>query len=141
MNFFNIEKSYELKNTRMWEKVFWMIDVHDTIFPGVYAQNQDYVFYRSSKEVLQFLSKQVDTHLILYTCSHKHEINKMLTTFKLNSICFDSVNINELVSDTLLGCYNEKPYFNILLEDKAGFEPSDWIEIQKILEKIYGVKI
>lgn len=141
MNLFNIKKSYVIKSEKNWDTIFWMIDVHDTIFPGVYTQNQDYKFYRWSKEVLQFLSKQLDTHLILYTCSHTHEINRMLTTFELNDIYFDSVNLNKCVPNTPLGCYNDKPYFNILLEDKAGFEPSDWINVKEILEQIYEVKI
>ena len=141
MNFFNIEKSYELKNIKKWEKVFWMIDVHDTIFPGYYMKNQLLNFFPHSKDVLQFLTKQDDACLILYTCSYEHEINKMLSHFEKNNIHFEFTNKNEHVSNTSFGCYTKKPYFNILLEDKAGFESSDWIKIKNTLEKIYGEKI
>ena len=141
MNFFNIEKSYKLKNIKMWKKIFWMVDVHDTIFPGYYKENQPLEFYPFAKEVLQFLTKQEDTCLILYTCSHEHEINRMLQHFQTHDISFEFTNENKHVSNSSFGCYTTKPYFNILLEDKSGFEPSDWIEIKNILEKIYGETI
>lgn len=141
MNLFNIKNSYAQKAIRNWERVFWMIDVHDTIFPGFYMENQTLDFYSEAKEVLQFLTQQEDVCLILYTCSHEHEINRMLSFFKEHDITFEFTNENEHVSNTSFGCYTKKPYFNILLEDKAGFESSDWIEIKHILEIIYGEKI
>ncbi|NOR85307.1 hypothetical protein GQ473_04255 [archaeon] len=141
MNFFNIQNAYNMKIVRGWDTIFWAIDFHSTICEGKYESKQVFEFYPFAKEVLQFLSIQEDTCLILYTCSHPIEIYRMQQFLKQNNILFKYVNCNPEVPNTALGNYKDKFYFNILLEDKSGFESSDWIEIKKILKRIYEVKI
>ena len=78
---------------------------------------------------MKYLSKRSDICLILNTCSHPHEIEKYLEFFKARDIHFKYVNENPEVPNNALGCYDDKFYFNILLEDKAGFIESDWYVI------------
>ena len=141
MNLFNIKNSYDQKVEKNWDTIFWMVDIHDTIIPGKYDIAQSFEFYEYAKEVLQFLSKQDDVCLLLYTCSHPSEISRMWGFFGCNDINFEYVNENPCVPDTELGNYKDKPYFNILLENKAGFEPSDWKSIKELLEDIYKMEI
>jgi len=73
---------------------------------------------------------------MLYTCSHDSEIEKYKKFFKKNDIRFEMVNENTDVSDTDYGNFKSKPYMNVLLEDKAGFDPEkDWDRINKVLNK------
>lgn len=137
MNLFNIKKAYTNKKAKNWEKVFWTIDVHDTIFYGLYERLQENVFYPFAKEVLQFLSSKDDVVLILFTCSYEDEIYRIIKYLNCTDIHFDYVNENPEVSNTTYGDYSKKMYCNILLEDKAGFEPKDWYAIKKELELIY----
>lgn len=137
MNLFNIKKAYINKKAKNWEKVFWVIDAHDTIFHGLYERLQENVFYPFAKEVLQFLSSKDDVVLILFTCSYEDEIYRMIKYLNCTDIHFDYVNENPEVSNTTYGDYSKKMYCNILLEDKAGFEPKDWYAIKKELELIY----
>ena len=141
MNLFNIAKAYAQKDERGWDKVFWMIDMHDTIVPGLYDTTQEFKFYPHAREVLRFLSLQDDASIILFTCSHMREIVGMNDFFHYYGIAFDYINENPEVPDTALGSYVDKPYFNVLLDDKAGFEPSDWKDIKEVLENIYSIKI
>ena len=141
MNLFNIERAYSMKITRNWDTIFWAIDFHSTICDGKYELEQTFKFYPFAKEVLQFISEQEDTCLILYTCSHLTEIYRMQQFLKQNDIIFKYVNCNPEVPNTALGNYKDKFYFNILLEDKSGFELNDWLNIKNTLEKIYGEKI
>lgn len=141
MNLFNIANSYQQKIERGWYTLYWCVDVHNTIIPGMYDITQEFEFYKDAKEVLQFLTLQKDVVLIMYTCSHLKEIKAMLSFFQSNSITFKYVNANVDVPDTALGRYVDKPYFNILLEDKAGFENEDWEYIKELLEDIYKEEI
>ena len=87
--------------------------------------------------MLQFLSSKDDVVLILFTCSYEDEIYRMIKYLNCTDIHFDYVNENPEVSNTTYGDYSKKMYCNILLEDKAGFEPKDWYAIKKELELIY----
>lgn len=140
MNLFNIRNSYNDKISRNWDKVYWMIDMHNTIIPGLYSEFQELEFYPYAQEVLRKLYLAEDTVLILYTCSHEAEIYRFQEWFSCHGIVFDYVNENPEVPDTALGRYSDKPYFNIMLDDKAGFEPVDWIAIRTLLHELYGGK-
>lgn len=142
MNLFNIENTYKQKVERGWDTVFWMVDMHNTIVPGLYDVTQEFRFYDDAKEVLQFLTQKEDVCLILYTCSHSSEICKMLNFFTDNAITFNHLNSNPDVPNTRLGDYSTKPYFNILLEDKCGCcGETDWHPIKELLEELYKEKI
>ena len=47
--------------------------------------------------------------------------------FENNNIKHDFFNQNLSVQNTKTGCFDEKFYFSVLLDDKAGFDPNtDW---------------
>jgi len=110
-----------------WDKIYIAIDIHDTVVKGNYKSDElPTDFLPHAKETLQMLSKHKNVVLILYTCSHPTEIIKYFSFFKENDIHFKYANQNPDVPDNALGCYKDKFYFNILLEDKAGFIAEDW---------------
>ena len=75
--------------------------------------------------------------MILYTCSHEKEIKKYLEYFKENNIHFEFVNKNPDVINQKYGFYDDKPYFNVLFEDKAGFDPlDDWEKVITLLKEL-----
>lgn len=121
----NCIKSAKKKN---WNLIYIAIDIHDTIIEGNYSTTElPTNFLANSKEVLQYLSNRKDIVLILYTCSHRREIEKYYELFIDNKIYFRYCNENPEVPDNALGCYTNKLYFNLLLDDKAGFNPNtDW---------------
>lgn len=73
--------------------------------------------------------KTVYTILILYASSHPNEIEKYISDLKAHNIIFNYVNENPEIDNTKgsFGHYDKKPYFNVLFDDKAGFDPiNDW---------------
>lgn len=136
---------FEYKITRHWDKTFWMFDIHGTILkPNYQYGNTPKDFYPMALETLQLISKLPDICMILYTCSHPHEIDEYLELFKENDIHFQYVNENpEVPTDTNgYGNYDKKPYMNVLFEDKAGFDPeNDWAEVYALLLANYNGKI
>lgn len=135
----SITKSVSRAKSRGWTKTYWAVDIHDTMVLGNYkAGDIPREFYKFAKRVLQKLSQRGDIKLILYTCSHPHEIVEYLKFFEENGIHFDFVNENPEVKTDLAGygCYDKKMYFNVLLDDKAGFDPeTDWLQIKSLLRQ------
>jgi hydroxymethylpyrimidine pyrophosphatase-like HAD family hydrolase len=133
---------FKMKEDRGWDRTFWFFDIHGTILkPNYQYGNPPKEFYPMAKETLQLISKQSDIVMILYTCSHPHEIEEYLQFFKENDINFKYVNENpEVVTDVNgYGNYDKKPYMNVLLEDKSGFNPdNDWFLVYDLLTQYYA---
>jgi hypothetical protein len=136
-----IKRAFEKKLVRgwgKWPKMFWAIDLHDVIIPGTYTVNNDNrAFYPCAKEVLQELSHRKDMCLILFTSSHESSIDDIIKWLGGEHITFDHVNENPWCHSNELCCFKKKFYFDIMLEDKAGFNGmEDWLNIKKTLESI-----
>lgn len=128
-----IKNFYRDKEKRGWDKGYFFFDIHGTILrPNYKYGSTPTEFYPYAKETLQEISKVTDIVMIIYTCSHPNEINEYLKLFIDNGITFKYVNENPEVPTDIngYGCYDKKPYMNVLFEDKSGFDPeSEWQEI------------
>jgi hypothetical protein len=125
-----IEKAEQRAIERGWDKVFYFFDIHETILYPDYSNKEKPKFYPFAKEVLQYLSKREDISISLYTCSYPEEIVNYIRFFESNSINFEMVNKNSEVKDNAYGYYRDKPYFNVLFEDKSGFDAEkDWLDL------------
>lgn len=138
-----IKICYEQREKRGWDRLYFFFDIHSTILkPNYQYGNIPKEFYPHAKEAMQLISKLDDVCMVLYTCSHPHEIEQYLEFFKENNIHFQYVNENPEVATDLngYGCYDKKPYINVLFEDKAGFNPeTEWLEVLKLLTDKYGI--
>ena len=132
-----ITKALHNARTKGWEKTYWAFDIHETmIVPNWQEGRIPTDFYPYAKEVLQLITQRKDVVRILYSCSHPHEIEQYLTFFQQHDIVFNYVNENPEVINVKYGCYDKKPYFNVIFEDKAGFDPeTDWLLVKELLEK------
>ena len=122
---------------RNWEYTYWAFDLHSTIIkPNYEAGNIPKEFYPYAKECLCAISKSQEIKMIMYTCSFPHERDLYIEFFKSNNIYFDFVNSNPEVKSEEggYGYYKEKPYFNVLFEDKAGFDAeTEWSDVRELL--------
>jgi len=129
---------FNAMRSRGWDKTYWFFDIHSTILKPNYKEGDiPKEFYPKSKEVLQHISKRDDVTMILYTCSHPHEVQEYIDFFDSHNIHFEYVNENPEVvnSQTSYGCYDKKPYMNVLFEDKAGFDPDkDWRRVESVIQ-------
>jgi hypothetical protein len=133
-----IKRSYEVAKERGWDTLYWAIDVHGTIMPGNYKDNEA-EFYPYAKETLKLLTDIPYIKLIFFTCSYQESVEKLSKKLYLeNNIKFDYINENPEVENTTYGDYTKKFYFNVCLEDKAGFEPEvDWETIYDYMYKLH----
>lgn len=132
-----IENCLRAAKEREWSKTYWAFDIHGTILrPNFKRDEISKEFYPGAIEVMQFLSKQKNIVKILYTCSYPNEIEQYLNYFKKHDIHFDYINANPEVADGGYGYYQDKFYFNVLMDDKAGFDDeTDWMEIRRIINQ------
>jgi len=125
-----------------WDKTYWFFDLHSTVIkPNYEYGNIPKEFYPHAKEVLQMLSDRDDVCMAIYTCSHPHEVEQYKAYFEEQGIKFQFVNKNPEVTSVEggYGYYEDKPYMNVLFEDKAGFDPEhEWEEVREYLTEKYG---
>jgi len=138
MNVFNIRRAFELKKQNKWPKLFWSIDLHDVIIVGKHNRlNEGREFCPNALRVLTWLDMRDDMAWILYSCSHGDAINDISAWLDQHGVGPNFVNANPECENGHLCDFSKKFYFDILLEDKAGFECNkDWYLIEKELKKI-----
>lgn len=137
-NNFNFDQAFRTVKTRNWDTIYIFVDIHGTILYPDYG-NIAKEYYPMAKEVLQKITKEKIFKLVLYTCSYPEEIKEYLDFFSKDGIEFDFVNDNPEVNNTRGGYFVDKPYMNVLLEDKSGFIGEyDWYIVNILLKK-YGI--
>jgi hypothetical protein len=130
-----ITNCLQASKERGWEKTYWAFDIHGTMLKPNFKRDEiSREFYPFAKEVMQALMQHKNIVKILYTCSYPHEIEQYLEYFAQHGIHFDYVNENPEVANGGYGYYQDKFYFNVLMDDKAGFDgETDWKEIKNLI--------
>lgn len=120
------------KEEKNWDYVYIMVDLHGVILKPNYHSETNFEFVSEyAEQCLSYLSNQEDVKLILWTSSFESEIKNVLVWLKKYGISFAFVNENPLEKNTEYADFSKKLYFSIGLDDKFGFEPNDWREINR----------
>jgi hypothetical protein len=133
MNVCNLKKTFEDYKTKGWDRIFVLLDAHGTIIPS--GTHDSFSFINPQcKEVLQWMSNRPEFRLILWTSSHPEEVFKLGDWLEEHKIDIDYINKNPEAKDTTRACFMWKPYYNMVIDDRAGFEPeTDWAVIKNEL--------
>lgn len=139
----DIKKAFQTaldrKTEKHWEKIYVLVDIHDTIFHACYQQEETYDYMPLAKEALQQMSCRDDICLILWSGCHEDTLHKYLRHFEENNIHFDYANENPEVGNTSFQNFEVKLYFNVGIDDKFGFNgETDW---EKVIEALADGKI
>lgn len=125
-----IRNMFEHAEKKQWFETYWCLDVHGTISEPDYRKTiKEINYYPYAKETLQLMSARPDIIMIMSTSSYPDEIKVYQDTFIKDNIHFKYINENPEISSAKgsFGYYEKKYYFNVLMEDKAGFNPErDW---------------
>jgi hypothetical protein len=125
-----IERAYRVMRERKWDTIYWAIDLHGVCLKSNY-ENGGYSFINEeAKAGLQAISRKQENVIILWSSCHDHEKKAIKDFFSENHIIVDYFNENPDEANTKTGCFDQKFYFSVLLDDKAGFDPDiHWREI------------
>lgn len=125
-----IKRAYDLINTRSDDSIFWAIDLHGCVLKSNYHKSGYEFISDEAKQMLLSINKCPLSYIILYSSCYDEEKNDIIEFFISNGITVHYFNENPLCENTLYGCFDEKFYFSILLDDKAGF---DYVEDCKLI--------
>ena len=136
-----IKDMYQKKADRGWDTLYWLVDVHDTIIKGSYDTKDEFAeTYPYCFAALQLISDRTDCKLVLWTSSRKKYAKSFMKWMEEYRIDFDYFNRNPECKNTETGDFSKKFYFNIILDDKSGFEPdNDWKEVLGSMKEIQNV--
>ena len=127
------DKAFDLMKHRGWDKIAVAVDLHGTVFEPTYSTQLSTGFYAKAKETLQLMSKNPNIMMYMYTCSPQEAKAFYLEYFMSCDIAMTPwrlVQISMGLENNEFQNFDKKPYFNVLLDDKAGFDPSrDWVEL------------
>jgi len=133
-----IQKQWARQHRNKWYESFWLFDLHGTIIePNHRRGNCEVVYYPYAKEVLQILTNRQDIRTIIFTSSYPEELKGYDELFKKDGINFKYLNENPEICEEngMFGYYKLKPYFDVMFEDKAGFNPNTEWELIYVLLK------
>ena len=90
-----------------------------------YGVTPDYEFYPCARQVLRWMSDNPRIKLILWTSAM--DVAKLYDELKQADILVDNINHNPDFQFNSYADFSSKFYFDILLDDKAGFDAeTDW---------------
>ena len=134
------KQQLKIAKERGWEKIYIAVDFHGTLIKPDYATfdpaNTKITYYPYAAGVMKVLSDNPIFTLFTYTASYPEEVKAYVKVMKEKGIKFDFINENPEVrtEEQNWGNFDQKPYFNVLLDDKAGFDPNeDWKNIGRFL--------
>ena len=144
----NIIKVFEAAEKRMheknWDCIYVMVDLHGTIFKPSYDNEEKYEFYPDAERTLRLMTHDSRIKLILWTSTDYKFLRNYLDVFEEHGIKFDAINGNPFEETTEAEVksmsFKDKPYFNVGIDDKFGFEPeTDWKEVYEWLTFLWGI--
>lgn len=124
-----IKKVFRDKDRLGYEKVYIFVDIHGTILEPSWDKEESYLYLGKAKEVLQEFSKRSDVVLIIWSASYPEKLEEYRRKFEEDGINFTYSNNNPEVVSGRVSCFDTKPYYDILIDDKAGFYWTEWEEI------------
>ncbi len=128
------EKAFLRKQEKGWEKIYVIVDIHDTILRACYDKAEVYDYFPYAKEALQIMSYRDDICLILWSGSPIEVLKTYQARFAADNIHFEYLNENPEVENTPFQNFDKKLYFNVGIDDRFGFDPdTDWEEVIEAL--------
>jgi hypothetical protein len=136
MNVCNVKKTFSDYKSKGWDRIFVLVDAHGTIIPSG-THDEFHFINEDAKEVLKWFSDRPEVRLILWTSSYPAEAEQLTRWLLSNGIHVWYINENPEAKNTERAYFEKKPYYNICIDDRAGFTPeTDWDLIKRELQLI-----
>lgn len=124
------EAAFRRKREKGWEKIYVVVDIHDTILHASYDNEETYSYLPYAREAMQLLSNRDDICLILWSGCHQDTLEAYQRRFAEDGIHFDYLNENPEVGNSSFQNFDKKLYYNVGIDDRFGFNPeTDWVRV------------
>lgn len=121
-----IRKAYQYNKKVGRDKIYICTDIHDTLAVSNYSDEMPDII-PAALDAIKKINKFPEIVLILFSSSYDH--SDYIDYFARYGLRFMYFNENPEVRDTKTGDFSKKFYYNVLLDDKAGFEVTDWLDV------------
>lgn len=121
-----IERAYRVADERNWDRVYWALDLHGTCLVSNYQGGTYEWISPECRDALKALSGFPETNLILWSSLHQRDKIGVSRFFDAEQVAFVDINANPYERNTSTGCFDQKFYMSIIVDDKAGFDPTEW---------------
>lgn len=128
-----IERAYRVSSERGWPRVYWALDLHGTCLESNYSTQAYEWLTPDCLPILKALSDLPETNFIIWSSLHQDDKVGVSAFFTEAGIDIKGINVNPLEASTATGNFAEKFYMSLIVDDKAGFDPSEW---PAVLEKV-----
>lgn len=126
-----IARAYETMRERNWDTIYWAIDLHGVCMTSNYTEGKHEFLHPFVIDTLKLISDFPETQIILWSSVHEKEKKAIIKAFEDHGIRILGFNFNPREASTSTGCFDQKFYFSVLLDDKAGFDPAtDWAVVR-----------
>jgi hypothetical protein len=128
------EKAFALAKERGWKHIAVAVDLHGTVFRPTYSDELAIEYYDKAQGCLKLMSEEyegITPLMYMYTCTPYDVQHRYMNFFRrsqyITMYTKDVVQAVMKIENNSFQNFEDKPYFNVLLEDKAGFNPDrDW---------------
>ena len=130
-----IDKAMYRAWEKEWDRTYWLIDMHHVVLTPDYSNMSVDYCNEHVVPALKHLSQRDDIILIMWTRSTPDACKYYENLLARDGITFDYINENPEVDNLNHADFSVKIYANVILDDKAGFNPDrDWPLIRKYFE-------
>lgn len=128
-----VKLAYE-KHSEKYPHIFWKIDLHGVCLRSSYKAGEYEWINDDVVPALKEIMRCPHSKIILWSSCYEHEQEKIIKFFNDSGVHVDFFNENPMFANTEYGCFDQKFYFSILIDDKAGFDPdTEWKMINDFL--------
>lgn len=131
-----VQRAYDVMVERKWDTVYWCVDLHGTVLESNYSSKEYSFLGDDVVTALQMISDLPETRIILWSSIHKADEANIRKLFADHDINVHYVNENPEVPNTDTGNFERKFYFSVLVDDKAGFTPDQWMPTALLAEQL-----
>jgi len=131
-----IKRAYEIMEARNWDTIYYAVDLHGVCLESNYTTGEHVFISDEAVNTLKLIGSLKESKIIIWSSVHDKDKKAILDLFAEHGIPVHGFNSNSTAADTATGCFKEKFYFSVLLDDKAGFDPAiHWAEIGEFLRE------
>lgn len=123
-----VHRAYQNAKVRNWDKIYVAVDIHDSIAESNYKSSMPDV-YPEAVRAIKYLNSLPEMVLILFSSCYEKDFDKYIKHFESHGMKFDYFNENPCIPNTTTGDFSKKFYYSVIVDDKAGFLSTDWIDL------------
>jgi hypothetical protein len=132
-----IAAAYDKAIQRGFTKIYYLVDLHGVIMRSSYEPGVHEFVPGPGVATLKRISEVEESCIIIWSCLHDADKPGILHAFEKEGIKIAAINENPFEQSNTVSSFHEKPYFSVLFDDKAGFDPDvDWADIALNFDKI-----